>query len=125
MPNRGGRPKKPIDGKRVIYLASRGLTTDEIAALEDCSDRTLQKRFFAQLEKGRSICNASLRSKQVEKALGLTTTGDTTMLIWLGKNRLGQSDKHEIDTNWPETLGYGGLDIPRRATELGETDKPN
>jgi hypothetical protein len=36
-----------------------------------------------------------LRRKQLEKAMG----GDSTMLIWLGKNMLGQSDKSEVKTH--------------------------
>ena len=116
-----GRPVKTVDPKRVIYLASIGHTMDEIAALEDVSCRTLQRRFGTLCEKGRKLCEAQIRRKQVERALA----GSDTMLIWLGKQLLGQRDRHEVETNWPERLGYGGLPITERATELGKTDKPN
>lgn len=66
--------------------------------------------------------DAQIRRKQVEKALAIS--GDITMLISLGKQRLGQRDKQEVEMNWPEK-GYGGLSIPRREAELGTTDKPN
>ena len=45
------------------------------------------------------------------------------MLIWLARQLLGQKDKQEAETNWPETLGYGGLPVPGRQAELGNTDK--
>jgi AraC-like DNA-binding protein len=89
------RPVKTVDAKRVIELAAKGHTMEEIAALEDCSERTLRRRFGRECEKGRKLCDAQIRRKQVEKALA--GNGDTTMLIWLGKQRLGQKDKHEIE----------------------------
>ena len=66
--------------------------------------------------------DAQIGRKQVEKALA--GSRDTTMLIWLGEQRLGQRDKQEVEMNWPEN-GYVGLSNPRREAELGSTDKPN
>jgi lambda repressor-like predicted transcriptional regulator len=117
------RPRKTIDPKRVIHLASIGHTMKEIAALENVSEDTLKRRFADACEKGRTVAAALIRRKQFEKAL--SGNGDTTMLIWLGKQLLGQKDKHEVDTNWPERLGYGGLPVPERQAELERTDKPN
>jgi hypothetical protein len=115
---------KTVDAKRVIELASKGHTLEEIAVLEGVSHWTLHRRFATHCEKGKLLCAGRIRAKQVEKALA--GNGDTTMLIWLGKQLLGQRDKHEVETNWPETLGYGGgLPVPQRETELGRADKPN
>ena len=86
-----GRPRTLVDEKRVIELASKGLTVEEIGAFENVSHDTIQRHYAGALEKGRQLCNASIRSKQVELALN----GNPTMLIWLGKQRLGQSDKVE------------------------------
>ena len=116
-----GRPKLNIDAHRVLELAQQGCTIVEIAATFGCCEDTIHKRFSVQVERGRKMCDAALRSKQVQKAI----SGDTQMLIWLGKQRLGQRDKHEVETNWPDKLGYGGLDVPERETGLGTTDKPN
>ena len=116
-----GRPCKNIDPKRVIYLASIGHTIEEIAALEDCSYATLHRNFASLCEKGRKLAEGQIRRKQFERAMA----GSDTMLIWLGKQYLGQRDKHEVETNWPERLGYGGLPVPQREAELGKTDKPN
>jgi hypothetical protein len=46
------------------------------------------------------LCNGSLRRKQVERALA----GSDTMLIWLGKQRLGQNEKTETDHH---NVGFG------------------
>ena len=101
------RPRKNVDPKRVIELAAKGHTMEEIAAFEDCSIRTLQTRFRTQCEKGRTLAAAQIRRKQFEKALA--GNGDTTMLIWLGKQYLGQRDRQDLSVDWPDRLGYGGL----------------
>lgn len=87
-----GRPCKSVDEKRVIELASKGMTIKEIAALEDVSYWTLHRRFAKACEKGAELCNGMLRAKQFERAMA----GSDTMLIWLGKQRLGQKDKTEV-----------------------------
>ena len=47
------------------------------------------------LKKGRDQGKTSLRRMQWEKA----QSGNTTMLIWLGKQMLGQKDKLETSEN--------------------------
>jgi len=78
-----GRSCKTTDSERVVYLASIGHTRGEIAALVDVSRWTLHRRFATQCEKGKLLCTGRIRAKQIEKALA--GNGDTTMLIWLGK----------------------------------------
>lgn len=87
------RPRKTVDEKRVIELASKGLTVNEIAAHENVSHDTITRNYALSLERGRQLCNASLRKKQFEVAM----KGNPVMLIWLGKNALQQTDKQEID----------------------------
>jgi lambda repressor-like predicted transcriptional regulator len=110
-----GRSRKNVDPKRVIELAAKGHTMEEIAAFEDWSIRTLQTRFRTQYEKGRTLAAAQIRRKQFEKALA--GNGDTTMLIWLGKQLLGQRDKPvEPENDWVvRNFPIGPAD----------TDKPN
>lgn len=96
------RPRKNVDPLRVIELASKGLSIDEIGAFCDVSHDTITRRFADALEKGRQLCNASLRRKQVEMAL----EGNATMLVWLGKNRLDQTD-----VTRQEITGRDGSDI--------------
>jgi hypothetical protein len=99
-----GRPRKPIDQQKVIDLASIGCTVEEIAAMLDVSKDTLERRFADTVDLGRRKRNASLRRKQFEKAM--KGSGDTGMLIWLGKQCLGQRDKSEN-----EVSGKGGAPL--------------
>ena len=84
-----GRTRKPIDEDKLILVASLGLTTAEIAAVMDCSADTLERNWKEQMALGKDKCKASLRRKQYELAMA----GNPTMLIWLGKNILGQLDR--------------------------------
>jgi hypothetical protein len=47
--------------------------------------------FCIAFEKGRSLLNSSLRRKQIQVAM----SGNVTMLIWLGKQHLSQTDRQE------------------------------
>lgn len=86
------RPRIKIDPVEVEKLASLGLTNREIGIIVGASEATIGRRFASEIDKGRALLNRSLRRKQVEMALG----GNVTMLIWLGKNYLGQSDKQDV-----------------------------
>ena len=83
------RPKKAIDPAEIVReLAAVGSTREEIATITGISARTLMRRFAAALERGGADMNVSLRRRQFELAMA----GNPTMLIWLGKQRLGQRD---------------------------------
>jgi len=83
---RAGRPRVAIDPHKVETMASYGCTVEEIAAVLKCSTDTLQRRFMAELERGRNACNGMLRVKQFKLA-----EKSATMAIFLGKIYLGQS----------------------------------
>ncbi len=85
------RPKKQIDPKQVESLALINCTTAEMAAVIGCSSDTLERRFAAIIKEGREKGRMSLKRKQFQAAM----SGNTTMLIWLGKQLLGQTDKVE------------------------------
>lgn len=89
----GGRPKIEIDPKRVQDYASLGAKNNEIATMLECSTDTLERRFAAELAKGRASLKFSLRRWQLENA----KNGNATMQIWLGKQYLEQTDKVEIE----------------------------
>lgn len=91
MPNH----KKDIDFEQVRKLAAIGCTDVEIGDIVGCSHDTLTRRFKEDLVLGRANGKMSLRRKQWETAL----SGNVTMLIWLGKQILGQADKQVIDQN--------------------------
>ncbi len=88
------RPLKDIDPVQVQQLAAIDCSYAEIAAVVGCNPSTLTRRFAQAIEKGRQEGCASLKRKQFELAMG----GNATMLIWLGKQRLGQADKVQTET---------------------------
>lgn len=91
-----GRPIKNIDPKLVQDLAAIGCKTTEIASIVGVSVDTLDRRFAEEMEKGRSNLRATLRRWQIESA----KKGNVAMLIWLGKQLLGQTEKIEQATEF-------------------------
>lgn len=85
------RPRKQVSERQIFKLASILCTDEEIAAVLDVSADTLTRRFAEALKRGRQVGKKSLRRKQFQLAM----KGDRTMLIWLGKQHLGQTDKVE------------------------------
>ncbi len=92
-PRGRGRPKKELDYKKITTLSQIHCTQEEIASVMEVSVRTLQrnKEFCRIYKKGMEEGKASLRRMQFAKA----NEGNTTMMIWLGKQLLGQADKVE------------------------------
>lgn len=87
------RPKLKIDPEQVRKLAAIQCSLEEMASILGCSHDTLERRFASVIKDGRNNGKMSLKRKQYEVAM----TGNVGMLIWLGKQYLGQSDKSEID----------------------------
>jgi len=77
-----------LDHDLIFKLASMHCTYEEIADCVGTSVTTLNKRFKNLIDKGRAEGKKSLRRAQFEKALA----GDARMLMFLGKNWLGQQD---------------------------------
>jgi len=92
-----GRPKAEIDWGLVPELGEIGCTEEEVASvlrisrdtlLERCKSdhgKTFKDYYWPMLNEG----NVSLRRHQWRVA----KEGNPALLIWLGKNKLGQSDK--------------------------------
>lgn len=101
------RPEKEIDWAIVDQLLQHGSPATEVAphfdmAAETFCDRVQKKfgkSFTAYSAEKRQKGLSKLRSKQMYKALN--ADGDTTMLIWLGKNYLGQRDRQEKEEDLP------------------------
>jgi hypothetical protein len=83
-----GRNKRVVVPDQIYELANLGCTDREIARWFDIAETTLRYNFSDVLEKGRENLKHSLRKAQIKLALG----GNAVMLIFLGKNLLGQSD---------------------------------
>lgn len=93
----GGRPMIQIDWDEFDKLCQMHATLQEIAGWFKCSEDTIENAvkqvhhmgfsdYWALKSAGGKV---SLRRSQWQKALA----GDNTMMIWLGKQHLGQTDK--------------------------------
>lgn len=88
-----GRDKKIIPPNEVEHLASLGCSDRDIAEYYAISESTLRYNFSDFLVKGRHQLKTTLRQKQLQVAL----EGHPTMLIWLGKQYLGQGEtQHNV-----------------------------
>lgn len=83
-----GNNKKVINPKRVEELATTFASYRELAEFFGVKEQTFRDNFRENVIKGRSNTRMSLRQWQLSAA----KSGNVTMLIWLGKNILGQSD---------------------------------
>lgn len=95
-----GRPKKEIkyDAQLVTELAAIFCTMEEIANIMGIAIRTFQynDELMRAFKDGREHAKKSLRKKQFDVAMG----GNVTMLLWLGKQYLGQREPTQ-DTTIP------------------------
>ena len=109
---RGRPPKKEVDLKTVEAAAAIGCTQEEISHLVGCSVRLLQTRedIREAYDRGAARMKTSLRRLQWQKA----KDGNVTMMIWLGKQVLGQKDRVE------ETLRSEVVEIERIAPKALE-----
>lgn len=99
-------PSKPMSDKEFALLVAMiriQCTRDEICDILGMSDTTLNRRikeqgiegvdnFEALYKKHSGEGKASLRRMQWKAA----DAGNPTMLVWLGKQMLGQKDKQEL-----------------------------
>jgi len=85
--------------ERVRKLAEIGCTQDEIAYVLGIAENTFRARLVDQPEvleaykTGQAHLKLKLRSLQIAAA----EKGNSAMLIWLGKQLLGQSDKTTVE----------------------------
>ena len=115
-PHLGGRPKKDINWKQLDEMLHIQCTGEEIAAVLGVSYETIDRhcreyygKCFEEysLEK-RCGGRASLRRRQW---LSAVKDGNTTMLVWLGKNMLDQTDRAKT-----ELTGADGKPIETNTT---------
>jgi hypothetical protein len=83
--------KTPIDAKLAYNLGKIHCTEAEMEVLLGADAITVRNRYQDIIDKGRADGAMSLRRKQINTALA----GNPTMLIWCGKQYLGQADKLE------------------------------
>lgn len=94
--NKGGRPKKELDYELIEELSNIQCTQDEIASCLGVNVKTLRadEKFLDLYKKGQETGKKSLRRYQFDCA----KKGNSAMLIWLGKQYLGQRDNLDVST---------------------------
>jgi hypothetical protein len=83
-----GRPALPVKEDDVYHLAKIHCTVAEIASVLNCSKDVIEERFTAIVHRGWEDGQMSLKRKMHSVAM----EGDTKMLIWISKQRLGYKD---------------------------------
>lgn len=115
---KAGRPRIEIDSEQVRKLAQMHCTTREIAAFFDVSVDTIDRNYAEQINKGRQQGKIRLRDQQLKCA----EKGNVAMLIFLGKQYLGQSDKVEQDIK-TESIDSEKSDIIDKLVALAVKNK--
>ena len=101
-----GRPKLKIDQDMFESLCEIQCTQSEISAVLKVSEDTILRwcketygeTFAVSFKKHSEGGKSSLRKAQWKAALN----GNSTMLIWMGKQVLGQVDKNEVTNIVPD-----------------------
>ena len=100
-----GRPPKQIDYKRLDSMCAIQCTGEECAAILDMSYLLMNQKlkedghgnFLEYYAIKAAGGKASLRRRQYKAAMD----GQPTMLVWLGKQWLGQTDKSDYSVHGP------------------------
>ena len=109
MTNRVGRPEKEMDWRLLDSILQYGASLIDCSELLEMSEDSIQRKikeesgqtFSEYRESKKSKIRMKLRQKQYEMAMN----GNVALLIWLGKNELGQKDKLENDIKIGESSG--------------------
>ena len=86
------RPKLQLDEGLIERMAMIHCNNTEIASAVGCSVDTLDRNYAELIAKGREKGKTTLRRMQFEAA----QKGNITMMIWLGKQLLGQRDTQDL-----------------------------
>tara|TARA_R100000700_G_C3066267_1_gene78636 strand:+ start:149 stop:553 length:405 start_codon:yes stop_codon:yes gene_type:complete len=111
------RKKIEIDPEMIRGLARIGATWDEIAGILGIARTTLavrmrEKKYRDAYEQGVAEGDVSLRRAQYDSAM----KGKTGMLVWLGKNRLNQTDR--VETHNETTIHDGGNALDKLSSAI-------
>src|ERR1700676_2414974 len=95
--------RKPINWQEVELAMMAGCNQERIAGSQNVHVDTLRDNFFLEYGVDYSTFSNQMHRKgetlieveQFKKALNNSTKGNTQMLIWLGKQRLGQKDRED------------------------------
>lgn len=125
-----GRPAKPISYDTIRRAASIGCSIEELAVMAGLSRSNFSLRLkeddalLEAIERGRAAGQATLRRLQWQQA----KAGNPTMLIWLGKQLLGQRDVVETEHSGDHTVRVEIVQVPaaqaKARFEIAEIGNP-
>ena len=121
------RPKADIDWNKVDRLLEAGCPGTEVAATLGIHEDTLYRACERENKQGfaaysaikRASGDRLLRVKQFEVAMA----GDKTMLVWLGKQRLGQAEKSEYSGPGGGPIAFKGFNFLPGDSNATDTEK--
>jgi hypothetical protein len=119
----GRPPKQPRVEEAVIEdLAGVGCTMEELVLLTGLSEDTLSRRFAGVIEKGRASMRMSLRRQQIATATNPRDPAHGTMLVWLGKVLLGQSETAKLEVTGADggPIAHADVSPEKRSAYLEE-----
>lgn len=103
-----GRPKKDlediaVDGWKmldslIIWSAHSEYIADQLGISEDTLSKRIKERYGCTFTEYRNKKKEAIRINLFKKQYDEAMKGNTALLIWLGKNECGQSDKVESTT---------------------------
>ena len=101
---RPGRHPIPINWSFVSQAFQANATVEEVAAAVGITTQHLRRRIraeigvepAAEIERMRQVGRLKLRMRQHASAIG--SEASVQMLVWLGKQRLGQTDKRAVQS---------------------------
>lgn len=99
-----GRPLAPLNLREVEKLAAMGCSSPQLAEFFEVDESTVQRRkrnddaFKAAIARGQAKARVKLQSAQFDTAVNAR---NPTMLIWMGKQMLGQRDVTAMEHSAP------------------------
>ena len=121
--NHGGRPAIKFSKKAIEALAQIGATQAEMAAILGVSVPTIERRlakpgYRAALDAGHANMNLTIRRGQLKAV----EEGNPALLIWMGKQRLGQRDSMDTAITGSAQINVVVMPSGAAAPELADGD---
>jgi hypothetical protein len=116
---RPGTKPKILDEIKMKQLAGINATIEDIARQLGVSRDTLERRYRPIIDKAR----AEFRSRILLAQIRAAEKGNPAMLIWLGKQYLGQVDSSKIDHTVHQELPEDAATLTAELIRLLQEDK--
>lgn len=112
-----GRPEKSFDWKVLDAVLQYNASKKDCAGFLEVSEDTIERRIKSEynmtFSEYKNLKMGKARIKLAQKQYDMAMKGNVPLLIWLGKNWLGQSDKQET-----LTTGEVKIEISKEDTKL-------